>query len=71
MQRGLASLNIVMHGSRLRLASWTLLTHTKKLLLMTFCDLTAEKGVSFQTHGKGNGNGRTDGQTDLTIEIDI
>ena len=38
---------------------------------MTFCDLTAEKGVSFQTHGKGNGNGQTDGQTDLTIEIDI
>ena len=36
-----------------------LLTHTKKLLLVTFCDPTAETGVSFRTHGRKR-NGWTD-----------
>ena len=43
--------------------TFLLLTHTKKLLLVTFCDLTAETGVSFRTHG-WNGADGTAGQTD-------
>ena len=43
-------------------AYFSLLTHTKKLLLVTFCDPTAETGVSFRTH-KRNGNGT---ETDWT-----
>ena len=31
---------------------FSLLTHIKKLLLVTYCDMTAETGVSFQTHGR-------------------
>ena len=39
-------------------AYFSLLTHTKKLLLVTICDPTAETGVSFRTHErKRNGNG--------------
>ena len=45
-------------------AYFSLLTLTKKLLLVTFCDPTAETGVSFWTDG-------TDGQTDLKVEIVI
>ena len=33
-------------------AYFSLLTHTKKLLLVTFCDPTAKTGVSFWTHGR-------------------
>ena len=51
-------------------AYFSLLTHTTKLLLVTFCDLTAKTGVSFQTHGK-DGTYRLDGQTDVKIEIVI
>ena len=47
-------------------AYFSLLTHTKKLLLVTYCDLTAETGVSFQTHGM-----ETDGQTDVIVQIVI
>ena len=48
-------------------AYFSLLTHTKKLLLVTFCDLTAETGVSFRTDGR-----RTEeGQTDVEVEIVI
>ena len=68
MQLGFALRNIVMHGLRLGLASWTpaggsegdqecnfpLLKYTKKLLLVTFCDQTAETGVSFRTHKRTN-----------------
>ena len=39
-------------------AYFSLLTHTKKLLLVTFCETIAEIGVSFRTHGN------TDGWTD-------
>ena len=54
-------------------AYFSLLTHTKKLLLVTFCDLTVETGFGFRTHERkrnGNGNG-TDGQTDVEVEIVI
>ena len=54
-----------------QIAYISLLTRTKKLLLLTFCDLTAETGVSFRTHRNGYGNGRIDGQTDVTVEIVI
>ena len=49
-------------------AYFSLLTHTKKLLLVTFCDLTAETGVGFGTHGAGIGNGN--GQMD-SIHVDV
>ena len=55
-------------------AYFSLLTLTKKLLLVTFCDPTAETGVSFQTHGRTNERteqNRTDGQTDVKVEIVI
>ena len=73
-----------MHRSWLHLASWTpgrglrgtkntyfsLLTHTKKLLLVTLYDLAADTGVSFRTDG-GGGGGLTEaeGQTDVEVEI--
>ena len=50
-------------------AYFSLLTHAKKLLLVAFCDPTADTGVSFRTH-EWNGN-KTNGQTDLTVEIFI
>ena len=40
-------------------AYFSLLTHTKQLLLVTFCDKTAGSGVRFWTHGR-----QTDGWTD-------
>ena len=56
-------------------AYFSLLTHTKKLLLVTFCDLTAKTGVSFWTHGTDRMDGTewngTDGQTDVKVEIGI
>ena len=45
-------------------AYFSLLTLTKKLLSVTFCDPTAKTGVSFRTHG-------TDGQTGVKVEIII
>ena len=36
-------------------AYFSLLTHTKKLLLVTFCETIAEIGVSFRTHGNRDG----------------
>ena len=50
---------------------FSLLTHTKKLSLGTFCDPTAETGVSFRTHGQNGTDGRTDRQTDVKVEIVI
>ena len=51
---------------------FSFLTHTKQLLLLTFCDTAAETEVSFgHTDGNGNGTGRTDGQTDVEVEIVI
>ena len=43
-------------------AYFSLLTHTKKLLLVTFCDPTAETKVSFWTDG---GLTEAEGQTDV------
>ena len=49
----------------------SLLTHTKKVLLVTFYDPTAETEVSFRTDG-GRTDGRTaEGQTDVEVEIVI
>ena len=42
-----------------------LLTHTKQLLLMTFCQTTAGNGATFRN------DGMTDGQTDVEVEIVI
>ena len=40
--------------------------HTKQLLSVTFCDTPAGIEVSFRTDG-----GRTEGQTDVEVEIVI
>ena len=61
----LAQLLPISRGLRVtKNAYFSLLTHTKQLLLVTFCDKTARSGVRFQTHGT-----RTDGQTDVKVEI--
>ena len=44
----------------------SLITHTKQLLLVAFCDATAGIGTSFRTHGQ-----RMEGQKDLEVEIII
>ena len=43
-------------------AYFSLITHTKQLLLVTFCDPTAGTGVSFRTDAQrtDSGGGRTD-----------
>ena len=46
-----------------------LLTHTKKLLLMTYFDTTAKTGVSFRTHIQEDIN--TDGKTEVEVEVVI
>ena len=48
---------------------FSLLTHTKQLLLVTFCHTTAGNGASIRTHEWTNG--MTDGQTDVEVEIVI
>ena len=51
-------------------AYFSLLIHTKKLLLVTFCDPTAETGVSFRTDGQRiDGGHMEEGQTDVEVEI--
>ena len=62
-------------------AYYLLLTHAKELLLVTFCDPIAKTGVSFWTHrlterteqtnGRNRRNRRTDGQTDVKVNIVI
>ena len=52
-------------------AYFSLLTHTKKLLLVTFCDPTAETGVTFCTHGRTDEQNGTDEQTDMKVKIVI
>ena len=67
------SIFICILGSRLRLASWIPLVwgwprihifHSwhlpRNFLLVTFCDLTAETGVSFRTNRQNGTNGWTD-----------
>ena len=53
---------------------FSLIAHTKQLLLVTFCETTAGIGVSFRTDGRRNtehGTQNTDGQTDVEVEIVI
>ena len=53
---------------------FSLMTHTKQLLLVTFCDNTAGNGAFFgHTHGQNHTRTepRTDGQTDVEVEIVI
>ena len=45
-------------------AYFSLLTHAKQLLLVTFYKTTAGNGISFRTHGRTEDGGRTDGRTD-------
>ena len=48
-------LGFPLRGSSLRVtqtAYFSLMTHTKQLLLVTFCYTTAGIGASFQTHGQ-------------------
>ena len=51
-------------------AYFSLLTHSKELLLVTFCDPTAETGVSFRIDGQRiDGGHMEEGQTDVEVEI--
>ena len=46
-------------------AYFSLLTHAKQLLLVTFCKNAARNGASFRTHGRRTVDGwQTDGRTD-------
>ena len=48
-------------------AYFSLLIHTKQLLLVTIFDMAAENGVIFWTQGQMNGH--TDRRTDMEAEI--
>ena len=50
---------------------FSLIAHTKQLLLVTFCYTAAGIGASFRTHGRRTEDGRTEGQTDVEVEIVI
>ena len=50
---------------------FSLMTHTKQLLFMTFCCTTAGIEVSFRTHGRTDGGRTEEGQTDVEVEIVI
>ena len=54
-------------------AYFSLITHTKQLLLVTFCDPTAGIAVSFWTHGRRTAAEAeaAEGQTDVKVEIVI
>ena len=52
-------------------AYFSLSTHTKQLLLVTVCDALAGIEVSFWADGTGQTDGRTDGQTNVEVEIVI
>ena len=52
-------------------AYFSLLTHAKQLLLVTFCVTTAENGASFRTHKQMDKRTEPDGQTDVEVEIVI
>ena len=55
----------------LRMTQNAYFSHAKKLLLVTYCDTTAETEVSVWTHGRTERNERKDGQTDVNVEIVI
>ena len=48
---------------------FSLLTYTEQLLLVTFCDMTAENGVSFRTHTRTEPCTHMDEQIDVEVEI--
>ena len=57
-------------------AYFSLITHTKQLLLVTFCYTTAGIGASFKTHGQPTDGKQTEsrwaeGQTNMEVEIII
>ena len=52
-------------------AYFSLLTHTKQLLLVTFCDTLAGIEVSFWADGTEWTDRQTDGQTNVEVEIVI
>ena len=52
-------------------AHFSLLTRTKQLLLVTFCDTLAGIEVSFWADGTGRTEPERDGQTDVEVEIVI
>ena len=56
-------------------AYFSLMTHTKQLLLETFCDTTKGIRATFRTDARqtdGRSDGRTEeGQTDVEVEIVI
>ena len=56
-------------GSQTQNAYFSLLTYTNQLLLVTYCHISAENGVSFRTHTDGTTH--TDEQTDVEVEIVI
>ena len=68
-QRSHRGLRVTQH------AYFSLLTHTKQLLLVTFCDTLAGIEVSFWADGTGRNGNRTerepDGQTDMEVKIVI
>ena len=47
------------------------MTHTKQLLLVTFCSTTAGIGASFRTHGRRTENGRTDRRGSRNSYLDV
>ena len=51
-------------------AYFSLMTHTKQLLLVIFCYTTAGIGATFRTQGQRT-DGQTEGQTDVEVEIVI
>ena len=51
-------------------AYFSLMTHTKQLLFVTFCCTTAGIEVRFRTHGRTDGR-TAEGQTDVEVEIVI
>ena len=61
-------------GLRLtKMEYFSLFTHTKQLLLMTFCHTSAGIEVNVRTQGRTEGtmDGRNHGQTDVEVEIFI
>ena len=56
-------------------AYFSLITHTKQLLLVKFSDTTAGIGASFRkharTHTRTDGRTEAEGQTDVEVEIVI
>ena len=50
-------------------AYFSLLTHTKQLLFVTFCHITAGNGANFRTHKGMEPDGKTDMEDETVIWI--